>query len=231
MRCLAIIPARGGSSGISRKNLALLAGRPLIAHTCSAAQASTRLEGAIVSTDDAEIAAVAEAHGVEAPFLRPAALAVAAAPMLPVLVHALDWLRDERGTEPDVVVLLQPTSPLRTGAHIDGALAALAESGADAVVSVVAVPHNYTPDSLLELDETGLIVRGSTGPQRRQDKPVLYARNGPAVYAARIPQLRERGDLYGGSIVGYRMSRLDSIDVDDASDLALCSAVLLLRGC
>jgi CMP-N,N'-diacetyllegionaminic acid synthase len=222
-----VIPARGGSAGIPRKNVTPVAGRPLIAWTIDAARASTRLTRTVVSTDDPEIAEVAREHGIVVPALRDAALAGAETPMLPVLLDALD--REE--ADADIVVLLQPTSPLRRAEHIDGTLALLESSGADAVVSVVRVQHSMTPGSLLELDARGRVTPlDPRGALRRQDKPVLYARNGPAVYAARIPALRERGDLYGGVTVGYEMPWLDSFDVDDADDLALCELILAARG-
>jgi CMP-N-acetylneuraminic acid synthetase len=220
---VAVIPARGGSVGIPHKNVAALGGRPLIAHTFDAAQSSTRIDRTILSTDDEEIAALARERGIEVPFLRGSELAAADTPMLPVLLDALD----RAAPDADVVVLLQPTSPLRRAQHIDEALALLDESGADAVVSVVPVPHAFTPGSLLDRDAAGVVTpHAAAGAQRRQDKPILFARNGPAVYAARVPALRARGDLYGGTTVGYEMSQLDSIDVDDADDLALCEAIL-----
>jgi CMP-N,N'-diacetyllegionaminic acid synthase len=223
MATVAVIPARGGSVGIPRKNLVALGGRPLIEHTFDAAQGSTRIARTFVSTDDEEIAGLARERGIEVPFLRSAALAGSDTPMLPVLLDALD----RAAHDAEVVVLLQPTSPLRRAHHIDEALALLDSSGADAVVSVVAVPHAFTPGSLLDRDAAGVLTpRGEPGAQRRQDKPALFARNGPAVYAARVAALRERGDLYGGTTVGYEMSKLDSVDVDDADDLALCEAIL-----
>ena len=226
MDAVGIIPARGGSVGIPGKNLAPLAGRPLIAYTLDAARASTRLGRTFVTTDDEEIAHVAREHGADVPFLRSPDLAEAETPMLPVLLDALD----RAAPEADVVVLLQPTSPLRTGAHIDAALELLERSDADAVVSVVAVPHAFTPGSLVELDERGVVTpHGPAGPLRRQDKPRLYARNGPAIYAARVASLRERGDLYGGVTLGYEMGALDSIDVDGPDELALCEALLKAR--
>lgn len=230
MRCVGVIPARGGSTGILRKNLVELAGRPLLAYTCEAALRSRRLDGVIVSTDDDEIAEVAEAYGVAAPFRRPRELAGPSTPMLPVVLHALDWLRAERGSESEIVALLQPTSPLRTEGHIDEALDLLEQSGGDAVVSVVEVPHAFTPASLLSRDERGLVSPLSAQDSfLRQEKPRLYARNGPAVYAAYVDSLRARGDLYGGATIGYEMSPLHSVDVDDADDLTLCEGLLRAR--
>src|SRR5258706_10337909 len=122
MEVLGIIPARGGSKGIPRKNLVRLAGRPLIAYTCDAARGSERLTRVIVSTDDDEIAETARGLGVEVPFMRPAHLAADETPMVDVLLDALATLGRVDNYRPDVIVLLQPTSPLRRSAHVDAAV-------------------------------------------------------------------------------------------------------------
>jgi CMP-N,N'-diacetyllegionaminic acid synthase len=223
MRLLGVIPARGGSKGIARKNLAPLAGRPLLAYTCDAALESTHLDRTIVSTDDEEIAEVARACGVEAPFLRPEELSGDEVPMLDVLRHALDAAGDA-----DAVVLLQPTSPLRTAAHVDGAIERFIDSGADSVVSVVRVPHAYSPSSLLELEDGRLVpLHDGAAPSRRQDKAVLYARNGPAVLVVGSDVLRG-GSLYGDDSRPFEMEPAASIDVDSAFELEL-AALLLSR--
>ena len=122
---LALIPARGGSKGIPRKNVRLFAGFPLLAWSIAAARASARTRRVIVSTDDPAIATVAETFGAEAPFLRPAELATDDTPDLPVFVHALAWLEREEGYRPELIVQLRPTSPLRPTDLIDGAVATL----------------------------------------------------------------------------------------------------------
>jgi CMP-N,N'-diacetyllegionaminic acid synthase len=141
---LGVIPARGGSRGIPSKNLALLAGRPLLAYTADAVKASTRLTRTIVSTDDERIAECAKSLGLDVPFMRPSSLAADDVPMLPVLQHAIDTLKTD-GFAADIVVLLQPTSPLRRGEHIDAAVDWLERTAADSVVSVVEVPHQFNP--------------------------------------------------------------------------------------
>jgi N-acylneuraminate cytidylyltransferase len=125
IRTLGLIPARGGSKGIARKNLTCLAGRPLIAHTIESAKKASSLDRVIVSTDDEEIAAVARSFGAEVPFMRPAELAEDATPDLPVFVHALEWLQQHEGYTPAFVAHLRPTSPLRTAQHIDEAVSLL----------------------------------------------------------------------------------------------------------
>jgi CMP-N-acetylneuraminic acid synthetase len=225
MRTLAVVPARGGSKGLPGKHLRLLAGRPLLAYTAEAALGSRTLTRTVVSTDDDAIAAAARSLGLDVPFRRPAALAADDTPMLPVLQHALA----EAGAKAfDAVVLLQPTSPLRRSAHVDDAVRLLESSGADSVVSVVEVPHQFSPVSVMRLDEGRL--RGYVdGPMitRRQDKPQLFARNGPAVLAVRAPVLAG-GSLYGTDIRPLIMSAEDSVDIDSAADFDY-AAFLLAR--
>jgi len=213
MEIVGLIPARGGSKGIPRKNLAQVGGKPLLAWTVEAARAASELTRVVVSTDDDEIA---DAAGVEV-LRRPAELAADDTPMLDVVRHAVAEL------SPDVVVLLQPTSPLRRAEHVDAAVRLLLESAADAVVSVVAVPHRFSPDALMDVVDGRVVARGGT--RTRQEKEVVYARNGPAVLAVRSDRLGD--DLYAGDCRPYLMDARDSLDVDDAFDLEL--ADLLLR--
>ena len=226
---LGIIPARGGSKGVPRKNITPLAGRPLLAHTCAAALASARLSRVVLSTDDPEIAAVGRECGVDVPFLRPAKLAADDTPSLDVLVHTLDWLAERERFHPGVLVLLQPTSPLRRAEQIDRAVDLLLDTGADSVVSVVEVPHQFNPHSVLRVDD-GRLVPFLDGPTsyRRQDKPRVYARNGPAILAVRSEVVR-RGELYGADTRPLVMDAFTSADIDDASDL-LWAEFLLERG-
>ncbi len=212
MDVLGLIPARGGSKGIPRKNLAPLGGRPLLAWTVDAARGAGELTRVVVSTDDDEIAAVA---GVEV-LRRPPELAADDTPMLEVVRHAVSELG------PDVVALLQPTSPFRRAEHVDACVRLLLESGADAVVSVVEVPHRFRPDSLMDVVDGRVVARGSA--RTRQEKERVYARNGPAVLARRADRLG--GDLYGGDVRPFVMSARDSLDVDDPDDLELAERLL-----
>lgn len=230
---LGLIPARGGSCGIPRKNVALVGGRPLLAYTCEAALASRRLTRVVVSTDDEEIAAVGQAHGAEVPFRRPAQLAEAETPTLPVVLHALRWLRECEGWQPDIVVLLQPTSPLRRAQHIDEALDAMEAAGADTVVSVVPVPHRYSPYSIGRIHD-GWLRDFWEQPVpfdrfRRQGTPVFFARNGPAVLATRVTVLLARQSLFGERVLPYEMSEEDSVDIDTGFDLRLAEWLLARR--
>jgi CMP-N,N'-diacetyllegionaminic acid synthase len=215
-----LVPARGGSKGLPRKNLAPLAGRPLLAWTLDAALASETLDRVVVSTDSEEIATLAQVTGVDV-LGRPPELARDETPMLDVVRHALAELG-----APDVLVLLQPTSPLRRAEHIDAAVRLLIETAADKVVSVVEVPHLFRPTSLMAVRDGRLVPLPSAGDRhvRRQDKPVVYARNGPAVLALRADRLGD--DLYGGDCRPYLMELRDSIDIDGPFELELAEALL-----
>jgi len=225
MQVLGIIPARGGSKGIPQKNLRKVAGRPLLAYTADAALGSRRLTRTIVSTDDPGIAEAARGLGLEVPFVRPADLAADTTPMLPVLLHAVHAM-DAAGFHADAVVLLQPTSPLRRAEHIDAAVDLLERSGADSIVSVVDVPHQFNPVSVMRL-EGGQLVPFLAGPPvlRRQDKPRVFARNGPAVLAVRTSVL-EGGSLYGNDVRPLLMTSEESLDIDTPADLELLEYLL-----
>ena len=223
MNVLGLIPARGGSKGIPRKNLAPCGGRPLIAWTCLAAGKATCLSRVIVSTDDVEIAAVARAHGIAAPFVRPAELASDGAKSIDVALHAVDWLAEHESWTADVVVLLQPTSPLRTARHIDDAFALLMPE-LDSVVSVMEVPHRFNPWMVLALED-GVLEYASKAEvafdrHRRQGQPIRYARNGPAVIVSQTRTLRG-GSFYGDRSAPYVMPERDSLDIDEPYDLEI----------
>ncbi len=230
MNILGLIPARGGSKAIPHKNIVPLAGKPLLAYTCEAALASCCLTRVVLNTDDPRIAEVGRACGVEVPFLRPAELAQDDTPILPVIRHTLAWLEEHDGFSVDVVVLLQPTSPLRRAEHIDAAVGLLLEKDADTVVSVVEVPHQFNPVSLMRLDEDGWLRPYQEGAMilRRQDKPRLYARNGPAVLVVRRGTL-EGGELYGERTLPYEMDAASSLDIDAPDDLVLAEFWLQRR--
>jgi CMP-N,N'-diacetyllegionaminic acid synthase len=230
MEILGLVPARLNSKGIPRKSLAPLAGRPLVEYTFEAARASRALTRIVVSTDDPDVAALARAQGIDVPFMRPASLAADDTPMLEVMRHAIGWLRQAQAYESAVIVLLQPTSPLRRGRHIDGAIERLESSGADISVSVVSVPHQYAPESLMVERGSWLEPFLEGRPLlRRQDKPCYVARNGPAVLAARTSYIETCGYLYEGHVAGYSMEARESIDVDVPADLRDAEVALLER--
>lgn len=218
MRLLAVIPARGGSKGIPRKNLHPLAGKPLIAWTIEAALAAKSLDRVVVSTDDVQIAAISRQLGAEA-IVRPAELAQDKTPTLPVLQHVVATL-GETGYRPDAVMTLQPTSPLRTASHIDEAAALFAaDAGADSLVSIVEVPHIFHPLSVMRRNAEGYLVPFLDGdmPLRRQDKLDVVARNGAAIYITRTVRLSDY--VFGGRLIGYVMPAALSVDIDGPQDM------------
>lgn len=231
MEVLGIIPARGGSKSIPHKNIALLAGLPLLAYTCRAAASSKKLTRIILDTDDKAIAKAGEKYGVEVPFLRPKNLAKDKTLIIDVLVYTLERLKKGENYKPDIVVLLQPTSPLRTHARIDEAVDLLIKTKADCVVSVVEVPHQFNPVSVMKIENGRLVPYGGRlGPLRRQDKPKVYGRNGPAILAMRAGTTLKKKSLYGSDVRPLIMKPEESIDIDNFFDLKIAACLLKCSG-
>lgn len=223
-KTLAIIPARGGSKELPRKNILPVGGRPLIAWTIAAAQGARCIDRLILSSDDAETIAVARALGCEAPFVRPAALATDTATSMEVVRHALASVPGYTR-----VLLLQPTSPLRTSGDIDGACALMDRRAAPACVSLCPVAES--PYWMYRLDESGRLdglVECPDGSHRRQDLPPVYRLNG-AVYVAEVGWLSSHGGFVGPQTVGYLMPAERSLDIDTPQDLA-CFEALIAAG-
>jgi len=225
IKFLAIIPARGGSKGIPNKNSVDVAGKPLIQYTIEAALKSKCLDRLIISTDDKKIAKVGKKCGVKVPFMRPDELAQDDTPAIDVVLHTLDWLKQNNSYKPDVVVYLQPTSPLRTEKHIDEAIQLYVNKHADTVVSVIEVPHNFSPYKLLKLDQEKLVDFWKEpidfNRYQRQEVPKLYARNGPAILITKTDVIRKEKTFYGEKVSPYMMDLYASIDIDTPSDLRL----------
>ena len=228
MRLLAIIPARGGSKGVPRKNIRIVAGRPLIAYSIDAARQSRMLDRVIVSTEDPEIAEISRKLGAEVR-LRPVALAQDDTPTRDVLHHLAAELESESYV-PDAVVTLQPTSPLRTARHIDeSAMLFAADPSADSLVSVVEVPHIFRPQSLMRPTWEGYLAPylDEQVVTRRQDKAPVFARNGAAIYITRRNRLAEY--VFGGRLIAYVMDAKSSLDIDTTDDLAIAETLLKAR--
>lgn len=224
-----IIPARGGSKAIPKKNVASLAGRPLIAWTITAALCSPALNRVIVSTDDAKIAEVAQQWGAEVPFLRPAELAQDDTSGIEPVLHAVRWLDEHEGYRPDYVMVLQPTSPLRTAEDIEAAMQLARERQADGVVSVCSV-HQH-PCWMKRITEDGRLTDFlplDSAYTCRQDLPPVYALNG-AIYLARREVLLERQTFYTDRTYGYIMPPERSLDIDTPWDLHLADLILKER--
>ena len=232
MKVLGIITARGGSKGVPGKNLKLLAGKPLLAYTIDAANNCAALDRVILSTEDEAIAAAGRAMGCEVPFTRPAELSRDDTPHLPVIQHAAAWMRDHANYTFDAVMVLQPTSPLRTSTDIAAAVALLESTGADSVLSVSEVPVHSHPSRTLRLDASDQAVLFATGEpvrkriNRRQDLPPAWLMNG-AVYACRTAVLfASEPSLYGDRVVAYRMPHERSSSIDDMDDWAAAERLL-----
>ena len=227
---LGLIPARGGSKGIPRKNVRLLAGKPLIAHTIEAALACRALNRVIVSTDDTEIAKVARDYGADVPFVRPAELAQDDTPDLPVCVHALEWMASNQGYSPDIVVWLRPTVPLRTVDDVEQVTQKLIDTGADCVRSVCESEHHPYWMKRLDGDRLRPFIEGDDDIKywQRQLLPPTYRLNG-AVDATRCRMVRDKGVLFGGDMRGYVMPVERSLDMDTELDFALAELLMQRR--
>ncbi len=221
MNVLGLVPARGGSKGLPGKNTLPLHGKPLLAYAVEAAAGSGVIDRTVLSTDSEEIAAVGRAWGLEVPFLRPPTLAADDTPMLPVIAHAVRYL-DEQGWEPDIIVLLQPTSPLRTPAHIRRSVELLQETGADSVVGVLELPRHLSPDYVMRVDESGRLVPflpEGARITRRQDARVACVRDG-TVYTFWRRTLLEQQSIYGRDCRPMVVSALESLTIDGPEDWA-----------
>ncbi|MCB1174173.1 MAG: acylneuraminate cytidylyltransferase family protein [Leptospiraceae bacterium] len=223
---VALVPARGGSKGLPRKNVLPLNGKPMIAWAVEGALKSACIQRVVVSTDDDEIMDAAVAAGAEAPFRRPDELATDTATARDVILHFLDWMRDY-DVEPEVFVILQPTSPMRDHEDIDRCLQKMSQHDAQAVVSVCEAEHHpWLMNELPDDGNMGGFLRESAMDARRQDLRPQYRLNG-AVYACRSDFFRSTGSFYGLRTYACVMSRERSVDVDDRMDFRF--AELLMR--
>lgn len=222
-KVLAVIPARGGSKRLPRKNILGLAGKPLIAWTIEASNKSKYVDRLIISTDDKEIMSVGERYGAQIPFTRPESLASDTASTNDVILHAIELIEEEY----DIVVILQPTSPLRTADDIDKALEVFLKSGVSGVISVCecehsplwsnTLPKNGSLENFLDSKVLG---------KRSQDLPKYYRLNG-AIYAFSIGEyLENRGAFYDQRAFGFVMPTLRSIDIDNELDFKLAEVIL-----
>lgn len=225
MKILGVITARGGSKSIPRKNIKELCGKPLIVWTIEAAQRSGVFDRIILSTDDPEIAEVARGHGVEVPFLRPAEFAQDTTPHLPVMQHAVTWLKEHEDYQPDFVCILQPTAPLRQALHLREAVELLKRTDADSVVSMVEIPGDSNPYWAVKVDGQGLATLLLSGEPirkripRRQSLPKAYTHTG-AIYLFRTSLLFDPAEpnFYGDRVAAYIMDRKYCANINDPED-------------
>jgi CMP-N,N'-diacetyllegionaminic acid synthase len=231
-RVLAIVPARAGSKGLPGKNIRPLHGKPLLAWPIAAALGSRRVDRTIVSTDSAEYAAIAVAHGAEAPFLRPAELASDTAPSIDFILHAIDTLAAD-GDVYDFVVLLEPTSPLTEAADIDAALDQLvvAQDVADAIVGVTPLETAH-PAFAVRCESDGRIrplLSESFGElPRRQDLEPVFALDG-SLYISSVDALRRERGFAHARTLGYVTDRFKAMEVDDLVDFLCIEALMAHR--
>lgn len=228
-RVLAVVPARGGSKGVPRKNITILGGRPLIDHTIAAALgAGDSLTEVLVSTEDEEIAEVARASGANVPFLRPAELALDTAKSVDAVMHATAFVEARDGESVDWVMTLQPTAPFRSSGDIVGAIeTGLSDPNCDSVISVVEVVDSH-PMFIKKIVD-GLIepfcVEEREGTRRQEIEPPAFKRNG-AIYLTRRDILMERGSIWGTRMRAFVMPPERSINIDAPLDLVMAEAML-----
>lgn len=222
---LAIIPARGGSKGVPRKNIRNVGGKPLIAWTIEEAKKSKFIDRLILSTEDEEIASIAKKCGCEVPFMRPEELAEDHTPGIEPIIHAIHTLPEKY----DMVVLLQPTSPLRIKEDIDGCIARCVQGSTRSCVTVT--ESDKSPYWMYELDNNGqmtAVIPSDTMIVRRQDLPKAYVLNG-AVYSANKDWLLEKRTFLTNETVAYPMPKERSLDIDTEFDIKIFEFIVYTR--
>jgi CMP-N-acetylneuraminic acid synthetase len=230
---LALIPARGGSKSIPRKNIRLFAGHPLIAYSIAAGLQAQTVTRVIVSTDDEEIAAIARQYGAETPFLRPAEFSQDATPDLPVFQHALGWLAEHENYRPQIVIQLRPTSPFRRVTHIDDAVRLLLERPSADSVRTVCIPFQNPfkmwrigPDGFMDPVGVTLGVPGEPYNLPRQALPDVYWQTG-YVDAAWAATILDQGSMTGTHILPLVIDPSQWIDIDTSDDWRRAERLLL----
>jgi len=218
MKILAIIPARGGSKGVPRKNIKLLGKMPLIEYTINAAKAAAGLTEIVVSTEDAEIAIAAEVCGSKPPFIRPVELSRDDSASIAVVQHAITYY-ESQAVFFDAVCLLQPTTPFRAKGFIDEAIQKFRTSGADSLVSVLPIPHEYNPHWAFEEGQSGFLQIATGESQiipRRQELPKAFHRDG-SIYLTKT-EIAKAGSFYGKSITYIESNADFYVNIDTMKD-------------
>jgi len=224
-KVVCIIPARGGSKGVPRKNIKLLAGKPLIAYTIEQALQSKYIDRTIVSTEDDEIADVTMQYGAEVPFMRPENLAGDQVTTVDVLLHAINWLEESELYSFDILVLLHTTAPLRAVADIDACIELLKDTNADNVFSVTEA-HRNPYFNMVEIDESGkvqLVKKGSFS--SRQSAPKAYDMNA-SIYVWWKDILKHEKKIFLPNSRIYIMPKERSVDIDDNFDFRIAEYLL-----
>ena len=219
MKILGIIPARGGSKGVPGKNIKLLNGKPLLAYTSEVASQSKYLCKVILSSDDEKTIEVAKTLNIEVPFIRPLELSADDTPTIDVVKHALTWF-ENWNVFYDAVCILQPTSPFRTVAFLDEAIAKFTDSGCDSLVSVQKVPHEYNPHWTFEVNANGNLQIATGEKQiitRRQELPNAFHRDG-VIYITKTDVVQKQNSLYGESIAFLESPKEFYMNIDTRED-------------
>ncbi|MGD0088584.1 MAG: acylneuraminate cytidylyltransferase family protein [Planctomycetota bacterium] len=223
---LALILARGGSKSIPGKNIALVAGKPLLAWSIEAARKASRVARVVISTDSLEIREIAVRYGAEAPFLRPAELARDETPSMAAVLHAVRWLEQHETYRADYILLLQPTSPLRRKEDIEGIINLVVSHGAPAALSVFpASQHPFWMKKINSAGEMESFLKLDREYERRQDLPPAYVLNG-ALYLVHREILLSQETFTPKGTLAYVMSGEHSLDVDSPWDLHLVDLIL-----
>jgi CMP-N-acetylneuraminic acid synthetase len=222
MKCVAIIPARGGSKGIPQKNLQLLAGKPLVAHSIINALGTASINRVFVSTDDPKIARVSQEYGADI-IWRPAEISSDSATSESALLHALDFLQENEGYQPDLLVFLQCTSPLTLAEDIEGTIQALIQNQADSALSVS--PFHYF---LWGYDKDGDVMAINHNKYvrpRRQDRDPQYVETG-AVYVMQVSGFLKARHRFFGKIAMYEMPLERRLEIDEPVDLQIAEVLM-----
>jgi N-acylneuraminate cytidylyltransferase/CMP-N,N'-diacetyllegionaminic acid synthase len=224
-KIIGIIPARGGSKGLPRKNILPLLGKPLIAWTIEHADSSKYLDRVIVSTDDSEIAEISKQYGVNAPFIRPSKLASDESKGIDVVLHAIEWLKNNKEAC-EIILLLQPTSPNRSYKDIDNSIELLFQENARAIVSVCEVEHPpYWANTLPQNHCMKNFISVEIKNKNRQELPTFYRLNG-AIYLAYCNYLKTQNSFFGNDTYAYVMPRERSVDIDTENDFVLAEHLM-----
>lgn len=227
-KILVIVPARGGSKGVPRKNIRNLNGKPLISYTIEEAKKSKYIDRVVVSTEDIEIAKVSEKFGAEVPYLRPVELSKDDSPTIDCIIHVVNWLKEKENYIPDYVCLLQCTSPLRTYKDINGTIEKTINLNMDGAVSICESEANPYWSNVFYGDKLKYFIEEGKQITRRQDLPKVYRMNG-SVYVIKTNILLEQKTFETENITGYVMNNENSVDIDNEIDFKL--AELLMKEC
>jgi N-acylneuraminate cytidylyltransferase/CMP-N,N'-diacetyllegionaminic acid synthase len=224
-KILALIPARGGSKGLPGKNKKALCGKPLIAWTIAAAKKSGYIDDIIVSTDDFYIAKIAKKYGARVPFMRPAKFATDAAPAIAVMINTREWLKKHKENY-DIIVYLQPTSPLRVADDIDNGIKLFFEKNSNSVVSVCkSAKPKYLINNLPANGNMKNFLTSSNANKNRQQHKDTFEING-ALYIAFFDYICSKKSWYGSKTFAYLMPRSRSIDIDTELDFRIAEFIL-----